>query len=176
MKFIVFVKTKEPKKEIRTKSKHWFYGNRRKQSLEDPHRAVENRIKIKATPDLEKPTEDYPRKGRENGQARRTKKDHRRETTTMKNREGGRRREEVSDPHGNRIKTLGKRNFSCGKGPEGGVQRGRRGRAWFGSFGAFGNPPKKSRNGIRRVVASRGETATTTCHASRSISAYCTAG
>lgn len=25
-------------------------------------------------------------------------------------------REEVGDPHGNRIKTLGKRNFSCGKG------------------------------------------------------------
>lgn len=55
-------------------------------------------------------------------------------------------REEVGDPHGNRIKTLGKRNFSCGKGwREGGVRaRG------FGWFGAFGNPPKKSRNGARR--------------------------
>lgn len=54
-------------------------------------------------------------------------------------------REEVGDPHGNRIKTLGKRNFSCGKGCWGSVRvRG------FGWFGAFGNPPKKSRNGARR--------------------------
>lgn len=57
-------------------------------------------------------------------------------------------REEVGDPHGNRIKTLGKRNFSCGKGCWRGWGRVRaRG---FGWFGAFGNPPKKSRNGARR--------------------------
>lgn len=40
-----------------------------------------------------------------------------RETKTMKNREETElKRRKVSDPHGNRIKTLDKRNFSSGKG------------------------------------------------------------
>lgn len=49
-------------------------------------------------------------------------------------------REEVADPYGNRIKTLGKRNFSSGE----------REGTGFDSFGAFGNPPKKSRNAVQR--------------------------
>ena len=49
-------------------------------------------------------------------QERERERERERETEMMKNREGTeQKRRKVSDPHGNRIKTLGKRNFSYGR-------------------------------------------------------------
>lgn len=135
-----------------------------------PRRKTESR-----GPDEEEPIDDYRRKGRESTSWRSRERESERERRKRKeerkkNGEGARRREEVSDPHGNRIKTLGKRNFSCGKGAGG---RG-------GSVVRLIRRVWKSAKEIqeRRTASWRfpPQLATTTCHASRSISTNCAAG